>query len=269
MSGDCPGSEQLQTVLAMYNQELSRDRVTPSYQRLSKMVRQHVDQSTRKYNFKARHERIEMEVLVKSQEGRNVIVERSGRMLSSGKQLDHVRKETHAVLVTMEHLETGAIIYKKDNRLLLHQNCRHRLRERNHQKVQALEEKVLLEQEARLHAQIFPKEALCECWHPPVCENTKFVSGCKVGDQCLFRQTEADRQTSKKYKKSGGKGLVAVLKESVQLGCVSQDPYPTKSLVRKRGKTGIKSQRQILQGRVAPHNNSGKKGFFARSSSTV
>ena len=29
------GSEQLQTVLAMYNQELSRDRVAPIYQKLS------------------------------------------------------------------------------------------------------------------------------------------------------------------------------------------------------------------------------------------
>ena len=45
------GSEQLQTVFAMHKQELSRDHVTPSYQRLRNMVRQHIDQpiKTRKF----------------------------------------------------------------------------------------------------------------------------------------------------------------------------------------------------------------------------
>ena len=64
------GSEQLQTIFAMYNQELSRDRVTPSYQKLMRMVRRHVDQSTMTRNFKARNERIEKGALVKSQKGR-------------------------------------------------------------------------------------------------------------------------------------------------------------------------------------------------------
>ena len=77
------GSEQLQTVFAMYNQELSRYRVAPSYQKLRSMVRQHLDQTMRTRNFKARNERIVSGVLVKSQEGRNVSAERkSGRMFS-------------------------------------------------------------------------------------------------------------------------------------------------------------------------------------------
>ena len=36
-------SEQLQTVFAMYNKELSGDRVAPNYQKLRSMVRQHID----------------------------------------------------------------------------------------------------------------------------------------------------------------------------------------------------------------------------------
>ena len=72
----------------------------------------------------------------------------------SGKQLDSVRKETHAVSVMIERLETDAIRDEKDTRPLLHQKRRHRLTERNHQKVQALEEKVLLEKEAELRAEI-------------------------------------------------------------------------------------------------------------------
>ena len=66
---------QLQTVLAMYEQEFVRNREMPSYQRLKIMVRRHIDQMARTRNFNARKERIETGVIVKSQKGRNVSVE--------------------------------------------------------------------------------------------------------------------------------------------------------------------------------------------------
>ena len=53
------GSEKLQTVLAIYIQEVNRDQVTPSYQRLRTLVRRHVDQMIRTRNFKTRNGRIE------------------------------------------------------------------------------------------------------------------------------------------------------------------------------------------------------------------
>ena len=69
-------------------------------------------------------------------------------------------------------------------------------------------------------------------WHGANC------SECKVGDQCLTRHTEADGQPSKKSKKSDRKGSVASLKESVQMGCVSQDSHPRKPILRKEVKLG-------------------------------
>ena len=45
-----------------------------------------------------------------------------------------------------------------------------------------------------------------------------------------FRHVEAEEKPSKKSKKGGAKGSVALLKESAQLGCVSQDSYPRKSI---------------------------------------
>ena len=45
----------------------------------------------------------------------------------------------------------------------------------------------------------------CNYWHPPEGQIDISVSGCKFGDQCLFRHTEADGEPSKKPKKSGGK----------------------------------------------------------------
>ena len=52
-------SVQVQTVLAIHDQEIDRDRAMTSYQRLKTMVRRHIDQMIRTRNFRARHERIE------------------------------------------------------------------------------------------------------------------------------------------------------------------------------------------------------------------
>ena len=58
-------SEQLQTVLAMYNLELNGDKVTLSNQKLRTMTRQHVDQMIRTRNFEARNGRNETGIWVK------------------------------------------------------------------------------------------------------------------------------------------------------------------------------------------------------------
>ena len=75
----------------------------------------------------------------------------------------------------------------------------------------------------------------CNLWHPPVCHNYKSEAGCKFGDHCLSRHTEADRQPSKKSKEGGGKGSVALLKESIQMGCVSKDCLGRKSILWESG----------------------------------
>ena len=69
-------SVQLQTVLAMYEQEIDRDRAKPSYQRLKTMVKRHTDQPIRMRNFRARNARIETGVSVKCHKGKKVSVER-------------------------------------------------------------------------------------------------------------------------------------------------------------------------------------------------
>ena len=71
----------------------------------------------------------------------------------SGKQSDCVRRETHVVSVMIENVETDAIKDKKDNRPLLHQKRRHGLTGRYPQKVQAGEERALLEKEERFRAE--------------------------------------------------------------------------------------------------------------------
>ena len=126
----------------MYEQENVRNDEPPDHSRLKTIVRRHVGQTMRTRNFRARNERVERGAVTKSRQGRKVIVERKVENAISGKQFDHVRMEKHAVSVMLVHLGTEAIRdKKKDNRLLLRQKRRHRLTERNHQKVEASEEK--------------------------------------------------------------------------------------------------------------------------------
>ena len=66
----------------------------------------------------------------------------------------------------------------------------------------------------------------CSYWRPPVCLNNKPELGCKYGETFRFRHAEVDGQPSKKSKKCDAKRSVASLKESFQLGCVSQDSHP-------------------------------------------
>ena len=47
-------------------------------------------------------------------------------------------------------------------------------------------------------------------------KNDKSESGCKYGDECLLRYTVVGGHSIKKSKKSGGKGSVEALKESIQ-----------------------------------------------------
>ena len=44
-----------------------------------------------------------------------------------------------------------------------------------------------------------------DLWHPPVCLNYKSVSGCKYGDKCHFRHTDAGGQPNKSQRKVAGK----------------------------------------------------------------
>ena len=123
-----------------------------------------------------------------------------------------------------------------DDRLLPHPIRRQRLT------VKKAPEMKVLTRDVRSYADtIFSKNPSCEFWHPPVCQN--YISekkGYFCGDQCLFRHVEAEGKLSKRSKKGGAKGSVAFLKDSTQLGRVSQDSHPRKPFEREPGRLGSK-----------------------------
>ena len=132
---------------------------------------------------------------------------------------------------------------EKDDRLLPHQIRRQKL------PVKKATEKKALTKEVRFYADQIVKTRHINLG----------ISGCIQGRKCFFRHVEADEKPSKKSKKGGAKGSVAFMKESTQLGCVSQDPHPRKSILPEPRKIGIKTRRQILQGHLAPNKNSRKE----------
>ena len=69
----------------------------------------------------------------------------------------------------------------------------------------------------------------CEKWHSSECSFYKSAEGCKFGDKCAFAHRRVEEQPTKKSKRSGNKSAVALLKETKNLGCVSQDVEPPRS----------------------------------------
>ena len=104
------------------------------------------------------------------------------------------------------------------------------------------------------------KKPSCKFWHLPVRQNYRSEKGCIYGDKCHFRHVEAKEKPSKKSKKGGARGSVALLKESTQVGYVSQGSYPRKSIPREPGRLRPKHARRILQRHLGPNKNSGETG---------
>ena len=76
---------------------------------------------------------------------------------------------------------------------------------------------VLLERDIKNRADITLKGTVRirdDYWHPPVCQNYKTESGCKLGEKCVFSDKEVDSLLNQKATKSGGKGSDASSKNS-------------------------------------------------------
>ena len=138
----------------------------------------------------------------------------------SERQMDSARKEIPEVFFT-----TGLVLVKEHNHSLSLPRRRLRLTEERLTYFALHEERVLLDSKAENRVKKFLKGKVhaFSVWfmaHPPVCLKYKSESGCKYG----------------------GEGLVGLLKETIQLGCVSNDSRQKKSILRE-----MKNWDQIAQ----------------------
>ena len=102
-------SVQLQTVLAMYEQEKIRNNGQPSYSRLKRAVRRHIDQVNEDKKFHNRERNSgKRDSSQESKTEKSQRVEEWENAISA-KQLDSVRKEAHVVSVMIQRLEADAI----------------------------------------------------------------------------------------------------------------------------------------------------------------
>ena len=69
-------SVQLQTVLALYDQETARNKGKPNYSQLKTAVKLHIDQMMRTRNFRVRSDVVERGSVTNSQKGKTAYVER-------------------------------------------------------------------------------------------------------------------------------------------------------------------------------------------------
>ena len=173
---------------------------------------------------------------------RKPALRRKKECVFSGKHMDNVPKETHVVSVmTSKTLETEAKARdEEDDRLLLHPNrMQNRLtaRDKPH-KDQAVNKKTHW-MKVKFHADSDSVKIRHISSGTFLCVWNKSGTWCVHGDKCIsdiLRQGESPTRSRKGW----CKGLVALLKESVQLGCVSQDYYPRKSILREPGHLGSK-----------------------------
>ena len=176
-------SVQLQTVLALYDQETARDNGHTSYVRLKTSVKLHIDQMMTTRNFSLERSCGERSSHQESKRKESLRREESGRVSFSGRHMDNVPKETHVVSVmTLWPLETRAKVRdEKDDRLLPHQiRKQNRLTARDKKSSQGSGSK----QENSLDKSEFPcqfkfcKNPSCKFWHRPVRQKYKTEKGC-------------------------------------------------------------------------------------------
>ena len=188
-------SDQLKTVLALYDMEIHQNISVPNFQKLKTMVKS-IDQNLRLRNFDARHWRIESGAVVKSRKG--IIGVEGGKGIcyqykeecqcSQGDRCSF-RHETQYRAQKPEHtaatpsepaLSRGRSVSRK----------RSIRGKSNHGSI--------LRQPCRYYLKGTCTRTPCEYWNPSECQFERTKTGCKSGDTCSFPHYKVDEQPKKK-----------------------------------------------------------------------
>ena len=229
-------SFQLQTVMALYDQEVARNNGEPDYQQLQTVVNHHV----RNRNFRVRNDVVERGSVTKSQKGNKAYVER--------KVGECFQWKAHGQCSTGDPCSFCHDLLASGNKGVGQRRKGRSSCPASHSKAKQTDGEEQKsshgsgnkQENSKDKSEIpcrfkFFKNPSRRFWHPPMCPNYKTEKSCVYCDKCRFRHVEAERKPNKKWKTGGAQGSVAMLKESIQVGCVSQDSYPRKSFLRKRG----------------------------------
>ena len=153
---------------------------------------------------------------------------------------------------------------EKDDRLLPHLIGKQILtaRDKNPQKNMATKRKALQIKGARFHADsVFVKTrrvcfGILPCVRITSLKKDEDMATNAISD--MLRWNESPAKGQRRVVKRISCDIEG--KETIQMGCVSQDSYSRKFILRELGKLGIETRRQILQRHVPPIKNWGRKG---------
>ena len=217
-------SDQLKTVLALYEQDIIQKDMPPSFQRLKTMMKTTLEQK-KGARIKARNERTVTETPAKSRsKGKSVSVRR--------KQGDCYQRKAKGKCT-------------KDDSCSFRHDCSKR--EQVHvlpvplQKPQTNNPRgsspcgKRLQKPCKDYSKGNCTTPSSDSWRPPVCQNYKLQTGCKLGKKFSFLHKETDRQTQKAKWGRENRTVALFFWNVKHLGCVFQDAEPPKvrSILRK------------------------------------
>ena len=189
----------------------------------------------------------------------------------SGEHMGNVPKETHVVSV-MTHWPLETVIVARDEKdvhLLPHSIQRKRLAERNKNlfyKNQAIKRKARQIKEARFDPDTsFVNMRRVSFGIFPCVRTTSLKKVVDMVTNAISDTVGQKRRPTKRSKKGAAKRSVAILKESIHSGCVSQDSYPRKSILRESGKLGSKHTVKFSKSTWHQIKYPGKAGSIAGS----
>ena len=219
-------SEKLKTVLELYNMEIHQKKAGPDYLRLKTMVKRSIGQDIRNKNFGARNGNYERNAVVKNQREK----QREQRSLGDcwqWKAYGEGSKGNNSIFRHDKEKRAKSTQPNPSPRSFMQQSVKNASRTRSPRG------KSPSGRMSRWPCKDYLKgictTPFCEKWHPPECLFYKSENGCIFGEKCSYAHRQVDEQPGKKSEKNGDKSVVAMLKITRQLDCVSQDMEPPKS----------------------------------------
>ena len=214
-------SENLKTVLELYDQEIHQKKLGPDYHRLKTMVKRSTEQEIRNKNFGNRIGNFEKNAVVKNQGTKQCVQ----RILG-----DCWQWETNGQCVKEENCSFRHDINKRGKVTPSNPspNSFMQLNERKSSRTRSPRRRSPSGRMSRWPCKDYLKgtfiNSFCKKWHPPECLFYKTKSGCRFGEKCSFAHRQVDEQPTKRSKKNDGISAVAMLKkrnwqESVTDGC--------------------------------------------------
>ena len=185
-------------------------------------------------NCKARNERSETGALVKNRNGRNVSVERKVGECFEWKATGQCSKGDSC------SFSYGSYSGQKSTIILfyLKKADPDRRKEALKKWQSKRSESFRIERQKACKQNLKGKctEPSCDLWHPPVCRNYMFESGCKYGDRSHFRHTEAGA-SQLKVKEKCPERISGRIERKYSIGlCVPRIALRKKSILREIGK---------------------------------